>query len=89
MRRWLWRSMRAAWIMSERADICWSPNMLFISANTRSHAAELGEIAKATRAASAHTRNDLALVRHHKSSASVKCSTLDVSKVGAPAAAER
>ena len=35
--------------MSERADNCCSPNMVFTSANTRSHAAELGEMANATR----------------------------------------
>ena len=39
-------------------------NILLKSAKTRSHAAELGEMAKPMRAASAHTGNDLPLVRH-------------------------
>ena len=49
----------------------------------RSHAAELGEMAKAMRAASAHTGKDLPFVRHHCSSFSVKSSTLVVSKTSA------
>ena len=43
------------------ADICWSPYMFLSIAKTRSHDAEFGEIAKATRAASAHARKFLAL----------------------------
>ena len=53
--RLLLRNMRAAWIMSASADICCSPNMVLTSAKTRSQAAEFGEMANATRAASAHT----------------------------------
>jgi hypothetical protein len=58
----LLRSIKAASIMSARADICCSPNMILINAKTRSHAAEFGEMANATRAARAHAGNDLPLV---------------------------
>ena len=58
--------------MSAREDIWLSPNSIFIFAKTRSQDAELGEMAKATRAASAHTGNALPFTHHHLSSASVK-----------------
>ena len=55
----------AACTKSASDDICCSPNSRFNSANTRSHDAELGEMANTTRAASAHALNELPLVRHH------------------------
>ena len=52
--RSLYRSIRAARITSASVLICWSPNMSFRSEKTRSQDAELGEMAKTMRAASAH-----------------------------------
>ena len=54
-----------------------------------SHDAELGEMAKEMRAASAHVGNDLPLMRHHLRTDSVNASTSDVSNGCAFCAAER
>ena len=49
---------------SDRVFICCSPYMSFRRAKTRSHDAELGEIAKTMRAANAHAGKDLPLPRY-------------------------
>ena len=56
-RRRFARSMRAAAIASPSVDLCSSVNIDSSSANTRSHEAEFGEIAKATRAACAQPQS--------------------------------
>ena len=81
--------MMAAWMMSERLLICSSPNMILSIAKTRSHMAELGEMAKATLAASAHAGKVLPFVRHHVSTEAVNASTSDLSNMGALLAAAR
>jgi hypothetical protein len=83
-RRLLYRNMSAAARWSASARACWSPYMVFRRAKTRSHDAEFGDNANATRAASAYAGKEAPLTRHHLRRFSVKSATSDVSKMGAP-----